>query len=275
MDKYSRIAILSGVLVIVGLFTWGIVDINIQQNKIQKALKQSAVFDGNTLKDINKVIDLLNKKIDILPQKEAFNKLLLEKKLQQVNVMVRNKTLGTLGSGVTLKYKDKFYILSAGHMIDKLTDKMLLFENEQQIDELEIVKHEHTIKIAKMEGILTVGNDLTLFRVKDSNIHPQFYVELADYEPLTATEVYIVGNPLGIEDVVSEGRIIVYRNNFMYYIDHTYFGNSGGGVYTKDGKLIGIVSHMIALQPEEHFTPYMINGAVRLSVIKTFLGDID
>ena len=60
----------------------------------------------------------------------------------------------------------------------------------------------------------------------------------------------------------------------MYYRDSTYFGNSGGGVFTKDGKLVGIVSHMIGDQPDPEVPPFMLYGAIRLSVIYHFLSDI-
>jgi S1-C subfamily serine protease len=60
----------------------------------------------------------------------------------------------------------------------------------------------------------------------------------------------------------------------MYYINHTYYGNSGGGVYTLDGKLIGIVSHMYPISANPQIPAYMVYGAVRLSVIRQFLGDV-
>lgn len=229
---------------------------------------------------IIKTQQALNKKIDNLLEKTKYDKFKLEKTLQQYSVIIHNNTLGALGTGVTLKYKGKFYILSAGHMATvskdnfNLPEELELWENGNKICELEIVKHNYTSPEENKKGDLTKGTDLLLLKPKNANFIPRFYVELADFEPDTATEIYIVGNPMGLEDVVSDGRIILYKNNFVYYIDHTYFGNSGGGVFTKDGKLIGIVSHMIPLQPLENIPAYMVYGAVRLSVIYTFLADI-
>jgi len=221
---------------------------------------------------ILKTIQDLNRKIDNIPNQIKIDKIKLEQKLKQVNVMIINATLGAEGSGVTLKYKNKFYILSAGHMAENDTGELWLKENGQLICKLEIVKYDYT---THEEEDYTQGTDLILLRPIDLNIVPRVYVELADTEPITGTEVYVVGNPMTIEDVISDGRVIVYKNNFMYYLDHTYFGNSGGGVYTKEGKLVGIVSHMYNLKPAEGYPDYIINGAVRLEVIYQFLEDVN
>lgn len=262
---------------------WVIYDIKkeIQQNKTEVGRlinenKESLdnIYSILTLMDktdnitIN-TVNSLNGKVDKLPQKISADKVKIEKTLQQINIMVRNITDDSLGSGVTLKYNGKFYVLSAGHMTNSEEDKLELWENDQKICDLEIVKHEYTTPQETTKGL-----DLILLRPTTSNIVPKVYTELADTEPSTSTEVYIVGNPMGIEDVVSDGRIIIYKNNFMYYIDHTYFGNSGCGIYTHDGKLVGIVSHMIPIQPNPAIPPYTIHGAVRLNVIKEFLRDI-
>jgi S1-C subfamily serine protease len=154
-------------------------------------------------------------------------------------------------------------------MLEDKNDKLVLMDNKQEISELEVVKHDYTTDLFDVEG-----NDLTLLRALDTLEDPEFYVELADNEPVTGTEIDIVGNPMGIEDVISDGRVIVYKDNFMYYIDHTYYGNSGGGVYNQDSQLIGIVSHMWNLKPTEDSPDYVINGAVRLNTIKEFLKDI-
>jgi S1-C subfamily serine protease len=216
----------------------------------------------------------LDEKIVLLPKVEQFKKELLEYKLKQATVMIYNTSIGALGSGVTIKYKGKFYILSAGHMAETNTDALSFWENEQKIGDLEIVKHSFTAPEIE-DGDFTKGTDLILLSSKNKTLVPRFYVELADREPTAPTEIYIVGNPAGIEDVLSDGRIIRYMNNFMYYINHTYYGNSGGGVFTRDGRLIGIVSHMFPIGYNYEIPPYMTYGAVRLNEIFEFLKDIE
>ena len=192
--------------------------------------------------------------------------------LQQVNVVIHNTSEDTMGSGVTLKYNGKFYILSAGHMAEEETDQLELWENNTKICDLEIVKHDYTLNDASdVEGAFLKENDLILLRPTNRDIEPTIYTELANKEPRVGTEIYVVGNPLGREDTITDGRIIMYRSNFIEYVDHTYFGNSGGGIYNKEGKLLGIVSHLEPHQPFPNIPPYMIYRAVRLETIMKFL----
>ena len=192
--------------------------------------------------------------------------------LQQVNVVIHNTSEDTMGSGVTLKYNGKFYILSAGHMAEEETDQLELWENNTKICDLEIVKHDYTFdnKVTTEEEFYN-SNDLMLLKPKDDSIEPKIYTELAEYEPRIGADVYIVGNPMGIEDVVSEGRILKYIGNYMYISDNIYFGNSGGGVYSKEGKLLGIVSHLYPYQPKSDVPAWMTYGIIRLNTIKFFL----
>jgi S1-C subfamily serine protease len=201
--------------------------------------------------------------------KQRLDKIKVEKTLQQVNVEIINNTMQTQGSGVSIKYKDKFYILTAGHMAENENDELYLYENNEQICKLEIVKHDFKGDVSS-----TLNNDLLLLRPINNKIIPRYYVEIIESEPITSTQIYIVGNPMGIEDVLSDGRVIGYKDNFMYYIDHTYFGNSGGGVFTQDGVLVGIVSHMVNLKPMEGAPDYLVHGAVRLNTIIEFLKDV-
>jgi len=217
--------------------------------------------------------NLIEKNLNNLPNKMKETRIALEQKLRMINIRINNSTVGALGSGVSIKYKGKFYILSAGHMATVGgKDELAMWENNQKICDLEIVKHAYGTDEMK-DG--TNGDDLILFRSKDTNIQPRFYVDIDAQEPILGTEVYIVGNPMGIDDVVSVGRVIVYKNKYMYITDNIYFGNSGGGVYSLEGNLLGIVSHMQPIQPDITVPPYMIFGIVRMNVIREFMRGVE
>jgi S1-C subfamily serine protease len=269
MRLINRILIAILISLILFSFGWNIYDIR-QERKLDKEFSQRELqINNQILRNIYKQLNKQNIKIDKIPILIKENKIKLEKELQQVNIMVQNQTVQALGSGVTLKYKDKFYVLSAGHMAEQETDKLELWENNDKVCDLKIVKWEY---------ITTEGNnlitDLILLEPVDENIRPKYYVELADNEPIIGSEVYIVGNPMGIDDVVSEGRVALYRENFMYFRDSTYFGNSGGGIFTKEGKLVGIMSHVIPLQPFYDYPPFILEGCVRLNTIIEFLENV-
>jgi S1-C subfamily serine protease len=231
-------------------------------------------------------LNIFDKKISAMPEQIKMNRQKFEEKLKQVNVVIINKTLQASGSGVTIKYKDNFYVLSAGHMVENNTDEIYLKENGTEICQLTVVKHAFN-----NEPLTIESNDLVLFRPKDRNVVPRIYVELADIEPGISSQLYIVGNPLGLEDIISEARTLIYRGKFMYIKGDSYFGNSGGGIYTIEGKLVGIMSHVSPIQPYPDYNilpkdpneacqhvagvpAYVINGVVRLSVIRQFLETI-
>jgi S1-C subfamily serine protease len=265
------IGVVLGLVVVLGIFQYQTNDTLANKiNNISEQIKSSDRINEYTIKGIDETLKNLDKKVTELPAKERIAKIKLEQTLKQVNVMVKNESEGTLGSGVSIKYKGNFYVLTAGHMAESDQAQLYLYENNKQICKLEIVKHDY-------EGgmIETTKNDLLLLRPINKNMQPKFYTEIADNEPITGTQIYIVGNPMGIEDVIGDGRVIVYQDNFMYYIDHPYFGNSGGGVYDYQGKLLGIVSHMYNLRPMEGYPDYIINGAVRLDTILAFMRNVE
>lgn len=251
------------------------------EKKIEASTLSTKIGDAELQKEIESFNILAMGRDDKLeknlPSKIKQARFALEQKLIMINIHINNKTAGALGSGVSIKYKGKFYVLTAGHLaavIEKgeKQDELELMENDKKICDLEVVKHDFTTNTTEDN---TKGTDLLLLKSKDENITPTYYVDLDAQEPILGTEVYIVGNPMGIDDVVSMGRVIFYKNNFMYITDSIYFGNSGGGVYSIEGNLLGIVSHMSPLQPDKSVPPYMIYGIVRMNTIKEFMRGVE
>lgn len=98
-------------------------------------------------------------------------------------------------------------------------------------------------RVSSSTPILSRGHDLALFYVA----LPGTPVEL-DLTVKRGDSVYSYGNPLGMESILTEG--IISRTDFHYsgndnvylVIDNVVMpGNSGGGIFTKKGKLAGIV----------------------------------
>lgn len=263
----------------------------IKLDKTSRELKSLRHEYEYTTYQYDETIDTISRLLKQLPdyieaiakneiKEDKVNKRILEEKLRFVNIFLTNKTIEATGSGVTIKYKGEFYILTAGHMIDNEQDEIWLSENGEDIVQLELLKVDHT-------------NDLALFKSINPDIVPRFCVEIAEKEPFPADEIYIVGNPLGFEDTLTEGRIMFYAEKsenpeppeeigdaetvqfrteaFLYFLGTSYFGNSGGGVFDRSGKLIGIVSHLVPIRTRMDVDFYTINGATRLNEIKEFL----
>ena len=240
------------------------------EEMLEKEKKLSLTRDKMLTKEIFEGDKKLKQHIINLPKLEKLKKKLIEFNLRQAVVIIHNYTEGTQGSGVTIKYRDKFYVLSAGHLVNDLNSKLMLAENGIPICELKIAKQKYTADVND-----STGHDLLLLKPKNPNMKPKYYVEIEEIEPIISEEIYIVGNPMGIEDLLSEGRIIGYMDNFMYFYDHVYFGSSGGGVFTQEGNLVGILSFIAQDQSNPLIAPFVFYGAVRLNIIKDFLKGIE
>lgn len=177
----------------------------------------------------------------------------IEEHLEKCTVIITDIINSVQGSGVIIKYNENYYILTAYHIIRDLDSNIVLYDRNKIAH---IIKKDET-------------KDLALLSIKEV---PEDYATLSDNEPRKNAEVYAVGSPIGIEDVITRGRILEYKDNWVYFFDKIFFGSSGGGVYNINGELIGIISHMKVntLNNQE----FIINGATRLNSIKEFLSDI-
>lgn len=252
------------------------------QSNFSKAAVEVLTAQAQALDNINKRIDAVVEGLKFLEssvdKKVQDNKIADEiRRLQQTKVemnivqqvvFIVNETQGSLGSGTTIKYNNRYYIITAAHVIgysDK--NKIILKENGNTIGELKVVK-------------ILKDKDLAVLETKDPELVPRIYAEIGTEELPRTAKVYICGNPTGIEDVFSEGRIINYSKHVMYIQDHCYFGSSGGGVFSLDGKLIGVVSFMGISDPNPkgivtHRAPqYVVDGIIRLRAIQEFLADV-
>ncbi len=71
-------------------------------------------------------------------------------------------------------------------------------------------------------------------------------------------EVYAIGNPLGEDRFITKGIIskLTFQSNHIYIGTDAAMnpGNSGGGLFLKDGRLIGITSYTKMRGKERHST---------------------
>ena len=89
--------------------------------------------------------------------------------------------------------------------------------------------------------------------------------------PGIGEHIFVVGHPRGMYWTYAEGTVSAYRNESsvgkVVQVNATvWFGNSGGGVFDADGKLLGICSRLTKV-------PQM-NYYVHLDSVKKFLKDV-
>lgn len=132
------------------------------------------------------------------------------------------------GTGVVIKITDKeTYILTNNHVAGKdETNVKLYVENGKEKIKAIVVKNHETedVAVIKIEGQLTNKTaipGISMVTIQDP--------------------VYVVGNPLGIKYVYSEGVVAGYEYTSMLIQMPLIYGNSGSGVFDKNGDLVGLV----------------------------------
>lgn len=99
-----------------------------------------------------------------------------------------------------------------------------------------------TVKVIKGDKV----SDLSLLESLEPMKESGTEVELSDRDPFIGEEVIVIGTPAGDERTVSIGHIgNILKNSknlYRYRVEaSTYYGSSGGGVFTRENKLIGVL----------------------------------
>ena len=169
------------------------------------------------------------------------------------------------GTGVVIKSGyNETYIMTNGHVTGKGEKDVKLY-----------VENDKTHKLIKAEIIAQHSKeDVAVIKI---------YANLPGKKaiPGIATAhiqdpVYVVGNPLGVRDVYSEGIVAGYEDTSMLLQMPCIYGNSGSGVFNQEGKLVGLVYalemyHGFLGIPEARITHSLVIDSVS---IKAFLKDL-
>lgn len=187
------------------------------------------------------------------------------------------------GSGAIL---EDGRILTAGHMTQRG-----LYHEDRRPDS----KYAHTEwRVVYADGTTTkaevlrsdytrrgkwINDDLALLQPKRE--HPKYRGSPVNCREMpVGTEVFVAGNPSILRRSLTHGR--VFSTSYRSYADETFpkwlqidavvtGGNSGGPVYTKDLKIVGIVSHGLVTRSGYSQSPTGHNFAVPGPVICKYL----
>lgn len=167
--------------------------------------------------------------IAILFSLKVFNKKVtieeLKKSVVLINVYDKNNELIATGSGVVAFSDD--VVLTNAHVVE---------DNYK----LEVLSEDNTKY--SVEGIIAYnkGKDIAILKLKNSkslkNVKATTKISVGD-------DVTAIGSPLGLKNTVSNGNLSGYFQDEIEVYQHTApisHGSSGGGLFNKNGKLVGI-----------------------------------
>ena len=132
------------------------------------------------------------------------------------------------GTGVVIKETNKeTYILTNNHVTGKGQDDVILFvENGDKKVQARIIKQHSFVDIAVIRIPGKLDSKTAIKKIAVVNIQDA---------------VYVVGNPLRVKNVYSEGVVAGYDGVSMLLQMPCIYGSSGSGVFDKYGNLVGVV----------------------------------
>lgn len=157
------------------------------------------------------------------------------------------------GSGVII---GEGRILTANHVSDncRAEDGLHLF-----------VENPHT-ELYVIRGDADVDLAILRFEGKFGEV-----AEIAPENPEVGSDLWMFGWPAYFDGGIMTRGIVSGRYAMWFLTDALCtYGNSGGGLFDKEGRLVGIAS--ILSNPGPQFEPYRIGGFVPAGTIQKFLG---
>ena len=178
-----------------------------------------------------------------------------------------------LGSGV---FQSNTKVLTNHHVVEPAIDgKWKDSTNSIYYLHLDsyVESHDGDQSLVKRIEWYDTGSDVALIELNNS-ISSAFippHGSLSDIRPLT--EVFTIGNPENFKWTASKGEIT--NISPRGYLDLIFFsipigrGNSGGGIFTMDGKLVGLVAFLTEGNYNDFFDN--LNGGPHIDKITTLI----
>jgi|GEM_PF-2658714 len=154
------------------------------------------------------------------------------------------------GSGVAIKNKDgKTYILTNLHVLTGSASPVTLDQLKKKVKNLKVTYYDSTVEKAEVLWVAPSGMDVALI-VANTPLDFTSSATIGTVDNVKLGEkVFAIGNPMGLDWTYTEGVVSGFRKKKLLLGDDVSViqiqtplnhGNSGGGLYSEKGLLIGI-----------------------------------
>lgn len=185
--------------------------------------------------------------------------------LIEYNVILHDALKYPICGGTVIKSTTKkTRIITAGHCINGAIYN-ILYGGDPTMYIMPQNGKLYPVKIFDYEPIFT---DIAILETVEDPIPLQRKANLLPYEPNECDFIWTLGLGGGEPDafsfgIVSKTGVVDHYGRTMNQFDCTvWYGNSGGGIFNSDGKLVGVVSQMGPQFHEEPETGWMYGTTV-------------
>ena len=175
---------------------------------------------------------------EILPTDKVVEKVadsVVDVSVQSSNRQFGGNAYSVMSAGSGVVYSKDGYIITNNHVVKEASKIIVTLKNENKY-------------VANIVGT-DADNDVAVLKIDANNLSP---VEIEDYSKVKlGEETIVIGNPLGeLSGTITDGVVSALNRavtvdgkkmNLMQTCAEINEGNSGGGVFDREGKLIGIV----------------------------------
>lgn len=192
----------------------------------------------NTASSSNPSVCVSQDNVISLPTDEVVEKVadsVVDVSVQSTTKQIGENTYSMMSSGSGVVYSKDGYIITNNHVVKDASKIVITLKNGRKY-------------AANIVG-RNAENDLAVLKIDANNLNP---VEVEDYSKVKlGEETIVIGNPLGeLSGTITDGVVSALNRevnvdgkkmNLMQTCAEINEGNSGGGVFDREGKLIGIV----------------------------------
>lgn len=149
------------------------------------------------------------------------------------------------GSGTIIRFKkgEPLIVLTAAHVVQSMQEKGLSLSVS-----LTYKTYTRNMELAKMDE----EADLAVLRGLDDEDRDGPAARVGVFSGRIGDEVYAIGSPLGHRHTLTTGRIsnFITKKKILHIrmTAESFFGSSGGGVFNKNGELIGVVKGILSIK---------------------------
>ena len=166
-----------------------------------------------------------------------------ERMSRRASVKVYHPDFGGFGSGAYIKHNNRYFILTAAHVV-RGEDHMLVLGRDEVVPGRVVYVNE--------------ASDIAFLEVERMNTRTPVRVR-NNYNPHVSDYLVYTGFPNGTDLLTITGRISGFRGQWLVVQGYTWMGASGSGVFDSRGRLVGVVS-MVEVGNFRH--PHVIEDIV-------------